>query len=885
MAASESHKLLRTGQCDLCLPRTPAPTLRLAARLPFATCSPCTCSSRFQERRGTFSFSAHDTRELPDLSTLSLESDEGIRKFQAGKVPEQNEEWYNFVPPEAREAVGKHEVERQSVIFEVFKSEKDYVNDLELVKQVFLEPLKNAKPDVIPKEKLKGFVAEVFGNIDKILGHHQRMLASLFDRQREQHPLVQSVADIVLDNALLMMNDYVTYIKHSPIAVERYRKELRKNPLYEGFIQRCMEDPRIRKRDLKTFLSRPVTRLPRLRLLLERIKKVTEPDHPDLETIPLAMSIMGDLIKSAEPGIVAAEGKVKFWDVCESLVFQKGEIIDMDFYDDSRTLVFSSPLVRKQGTDSWHNWVDLMAVLLDNYFLMLQEETRPTGMVKRRVVSRPIPLEYLRLDSFKAPVESRRDRTENGGGGSLLGSFSASARQELFPFTIHHAAGKGSRRYTLYASTANLRNKWRDAFVDALGVRKVRLEANMWFAPQTIDDGFFRVISSRVPFTPGVKFTGHISCAVAFFSGGRSFIAVGCATGIYVGHRGQSSYRRVLPYASPPFIAVLQTFGKFLVQHESSLYSYSLDLLARAALQQTTQQALDGSMEKLAGNEGSVIFFRVGQLGERALGDNVLALFDTTINLSPTVVYASKSFLQVTLHAMEAVKTIETNLSPRRNPSSPLSYRPYGSPFYVPRDACDIIFLAKTLGVTTEKGIVITNPTNLSSAATTIVPDFGESSTNIAMANLKARCDPAKVLGLMRVDNYELLVVYDELGCYIDRHGKPRRLSGYVRWENKATACVRRGAHVLLFSPEFIEVRNITTGNLVQVIDGADISLLHSGVSEKDILLACMRGDKDDRSGASQKIVELVETAELAATSAAPSSSSVGGVWDEWDMS
>lgn len=30
----------------------------------------------------------------------------------------------------------KNEIKRQSVLFEVFKSEKDYVNDLELVKEV-----------------------------------------------------------------------------------------------------------------------------------------------------------------------------------------------------------------------------------------------------------------------------------------------------------------------------------------------------------------------------------------------------------------------------------------------------------------------------------------------------------------------------------------------------------------------------------------------------------------------------------------------------------------------------------------------------------------------------------------------------------------------------
>lgn len=70
------------------------------------------------------------------LYCTSLESEEGLRQFQAGRVPEKDQSWYRFVPPQAQEALGKHEVERQSAMFEVFTAEKDYVDDLALVKEV-----------------------------------------------------------------------------------------------------------------------------------------------------------------------------------------------------------------------------------------------------------------------------------------------------------------------------------------------------------------------------------------------------------------------------------------------------------------------------------------------------------------------------------------------------------------------------------------------------------------------------------------------------------------------------------------------------------------------------------------------------------------------------
>jgi hypothetical protein len=174
---------------------------------------------------------------------------------------------------------------------------------------------------VILEDRLSGFISDVFWNIDRILSRHKRMLSELFERQRDQHPLIQSIADIVLDGtsigchdsscpnasqfptALLgFREDYESYIKHYPIAEAIHRNEMRRNPRYAAFMQNCINDPRVRKRDLVTFLSRPVTRLPRFGLLLEQILKYSDPDHPDIETLPLILSILSEFIKSSMSG-------------------------------------------------------------------------------------------------------------------------------------------------------------------------------------------------------------------------------------------------------------------------------------------------------------------------------------------------------------------------------------------------------------------------------------------------------------------------------------------------------------------------------------------------------------------------------------------------------
>ncbi len=117
-----------------------------------------------------------------------------------------------------------------------------------------------------------------------------------------------------------------------------------------------------------------------------------------------------------------------------------------------------------------------------------------------------------------------------------------------------------------------------------------------------------------------------------------------------------------------------------------------------------------------------------------------------------------------------------------------------------------------------------------------------------------------------------------ELGCFINRHGAPSRSAGYVRWESKATSVAQRGEHILLISPEFVEIRTVASGKLMQVIEGQNIRLVHA--SERSILVA-MQGDDKHVAGTVDKLVELVETAELGAQR---QDTNVPGLWDEWDM-
>ena len=92
----------------------------------------------------------------------------------------------------------------------------------------------------------------------------------------------------------------------------------------------------------------------------------------------------------------------------------------------------------------------------------------------------------------------------------------------------------------------------------------------------------------------------------------------------------------------------------------------------------------------------------------------------------------------------------------------------------------------------------------------------------------------------------------------MDHAGKPARTSYYTQWERKASTYARRGPHLLLLSPGYIEVRNIDTGGLVQMAEVNEMRLLRSGLTEPGMLVAAMVGGTEDDGGRTEKIVELL---------------------------
>jgi len=78
---------------------------------------------------------------------------------------------------------------------------------------------------------------------------------------------------------------------------------------------------------MKSFINRPIPRLLRYELLLNKILLETSPHHEDRPAIPPVIELIKVLGKETEPGVASAKQKVELWKFNSNLVFKPGEYV------------------------------------------------------------------------------------------------------------------------------------------------------------------------------------------------------------------------------------------------------------------------------------------------------------------------------------------------------------------------------------------------------------------------------------------------------------------------------------------------------------------------------------------------------------------------------
>ncbi|CAG8531735.1 8249_t:CDS:10 [Cetraspora pellucida] len=746
-----------------------------------------------------------------------------LTPIDAVETPAQDRTWVGSVPKEILESLSKEEIKRQEIIFETIYTEEDYVKDLDLIEELYIKGLRTSSPPVIPTQ-LDSFIQEIFFNVLKIRDHNRKMLERLQKRQKE-NPVVAVIGDIFFDCALEFGNDYIDYNGHFPIADSHIRSTKLKNPEFKRFLEQCSRSKEARRLDFRHFVQRPTTRLQRYTLLLEQIKKHTPDENEDKGYLDSALQTIREHCVVSDNRVHEAENRLKILEIERKLVKKDGgpcnELNELNLSDPNRQLLFKGELQKRTSLDKH----DLLVFLFDNYLVMTKERKGPDGEVKYQLSKKPIPLGLLIIDTpsetlqQKAPtfhinikpLDQVRKRTNSTLQSpispqivtDLEGQGSAYGRH---PFTILHI-GRHGGQYQLFADSDTTRKMWKDKIQEA----QTKLLSNEAVNKQifeifTLNDSTF-VISTSGSTTAGPSTSvsrSKVTCSVPFVtSDKRNMVAIGAEDGVWMGFGGEvRTFKQVLTVSNVTQMAVLEDFGIFVVlcgeylQIEAIIPSSS----SANSHNQPYRQRLS------AGN--NVQYFNVGVIKER-----------NSTKEKTLVVYMKKRGLESHFKALEPVYAVGSSSDKSKASSSR-------------RGAFANLISSKNEWFKEYKQFYIPSE----SFSNVTIPDFSDPS----FAQLGRKLDTSKPLGMFRLNDDEFLLCYDGnhlIICFI--HGELSR-KNVMEWEGHPETVALHLPYIIGFDPLFIEIHDVETGKLLQVIPGKNMRCLNDNSSGKHAIHAVM---------------------------------------------
>ncbi|KAJ7734383.1 CNH-domain-containing protein [Mycena olivaceomarginata] len=482
-------------------------------------------------------------RRLEQQARLNMKPQPGLRKEASRESlgadePDAGTLWIHSVPAEIAASVSDAEKKRQEAINEVIYTERDFVRDMEYLRDAWVARLATA--DIIPQDRREQFLIQVFWNAHDIITVNTKLRDALNKRQRA-YAVVEKIGDIFLD-AVPHFEPFVSYGAHQLYGKYEFEKEKSANAEFAAFVEATERLPESRKLELNAYLTKPTTRLARYPLLLEAVLKHTPDDSPDKVVLP---------------------------QVVAQLIFKPGEQVDLRLQEDGRELVYKGVLNKRDGE---------LQVYLFDHALLFAKPLKTKTHEQFRVYRRPVPLELLLISASDDASHNGKDTMRGQRARQLVrkSSFGSTApRSAPHPPAMNvrpDAKGPhwitfahlGRKAYTLvlWANSALAQRKW----VENIAKQQTAMrERSMVFDTVALSEGFFG--------------TNKVNCA-APFNGGRR-IVYGTDDGVYISDLRDISKDpvKVLALLDVGQVDVLEDYQLLIVLSERQVLTFPLDAL------------------------------------------------------------------------------------------------------------------------------------------------------------------------------------------------------------------------------------------------------------------------------------------------------------------
>lgn len=381
--------------------------------------------------------------------SISFKTDSRLFSFaprsrnSSGNSKRRNSKLWSETFDHVSEELSAKEIKRQEVIFELMQGEQQLVDDLNLVKKNYYEPM--LKLAIMSEEEL----TEIFSTLDSLIPLHEDLLLHL-GRMRQEDGTIDEVGPTMLD-WLPCLHAYRNYCCNQVAAkaLLDYKKQDRQ---VENFLRLCQESSFSRKLDLWNFLDLPRSRLVKYPLLLKEILKHTAVDHPDQASLQEAIAVIQEIV-----GLInskTGEAECQYYKKRLTFLFESRQ----------DCLLARSKLLHCHG-ELKNNKGQRLHVFLFEAVLVITRPVTQSEQLYYQVYRQPIPMRDLILEDLP-DGEVRL-------GGSIRGAFTNNNERAKNFFRVGFRDRTQGQSHTLQANDSFNKQQWMSCLRHAiLGYRE-----------------------------------------------------------------------------------------------------------------------------------------------------------------------------------------------------------------------------------------------------------------------------------------------------------------------------------------------------------------------------------------------------------------------------
>uniref|UniRef100_A0A8C3LAR3 Intersectin 2 n=1 Tax=Chrysolophus pictus TaxID=9089 RepID=A0A8C3LAR3_CHRPC len=190
------------------------------------------------------------------------------------------------------------ERKRQGYIHELIQTEERYMDDLQLVLEVFQKPMADSGC------LTEGEMGLIFVNWKELIMSNTKLLKALRVRKKtggEKMP-VQMIGDI-LAAELSHMQAYIRFCSCQLNGASLLQQKTDEEADFKDYLKKLALDPRCKGMPLSSFLLKPMQRITRYPLLIKSILENTPENHPDHSNLKLALERAEELCSQVNEGV------------------------------------------------------------------------------------------------------------------------------------------------------------------------------------------------------------------------------------------------------------------------------------------------------------------------------------------------------------------------------------------------------------------------------------------------------------------------------------------------------------------------------------------------------------------------------------------------------